>query len=633
MEMSTIEKDLEKLESCIANQDLNAAFKSLLVIFKKTSVHRKKQDEVFGGWTEEQVQYIATRLVGAVNFLFLQKTFKLNEAGFSQLVPFQSNYAAIVYLTPFKNSDFVIRRILDMDEDGNHSDDISLHSFLKMVFLWSPFSKVQLPFKEFLTNYPEIMTPVVLSCFRALNYAEKHSHENREEVVRTLVEMEGFDLEINDDRVASMVGPAWMNLSYASAYNKYEAKRVFNRSYESWMKRRGVKEPKFPVVRTLKDKPVLAIMSEALNVTHAMFRCYGDTIIGLKERFHTIGFHCRGCFNENVHFAFDEIVELPDSNSDIKKAISLVLKKQPDMLIYTSLGMNNVMIPMANIRLAPIQMAFLGHPMSTQSRHIDYIGAETCSIPYTRVFSEKIVDFGGTLPMYKVDDKSKWKAPKTHVRENKKQLDIAVPSMLMKLNHDFLSMLILIKERVSRNIKFHFFPHVPGITYQNAMKAIKTVLPDSVVHPPFNYKMYMEKLSACDLYLGPFPFNNSNGNVDALKVFLPMVVLRGDPELCGVEGVADVSVLEKAEAPSEMIADTFEEYYELALKMIEEDDYRESIAKKLFDLNLDETLYNTDTAVRAVEAVWNTYINHEAYQNSDEKVFYMDEPVELDEAL
>lgn len=620
-DMHETEKALDNLEAEIALQKYNAAFNALLNFLSKSSVHRSKADAIFSGFSNEQIEYIATRFVGAVNFLFLQKAFKLNEQGFQNLLPFQSNYAAIVHLTPFKNCDHIIRRILNMDDEGKHSNDLDLYDFLKLVFLWSPYSNVQLPFKEFLQVYPQYMTPVVLSSLRALNYIEENSHANREAIIQTLAELGEFDLQLQkDDRLASMVGPAWMNVSYATSPNKYDAKVPLNYSYRQWMKHKGINEPKLPPFRKLKDKPVLGIMNEALNRSHAMFRCYGDTIIALREKFHTVGFFTRDGFNDNVKDAFDEVLELPHYLGEIKKTVGKVIKRQPDMLIYTSLGMNNIMMPIANLRIAPIQIAFLGHPNSTRSKTIDYIGAETCSVPYTKVFNEKIIDFGGTLPMQYVDDGGRWQRAESPSFEEKKQLDIAVPSMVMKLNNEFLQALKLIKLSVSRNIRFHFFPHISGITYHNACRAIHNVLPESIVHPPYRYSEYLKKLSECDLHFGPFPFNNSNGNVDSLKAGLPLLVLRGDPDRVGVEGIADVSVLEKSGAPSEMIADNLDEYIAKACKLIENDIYRQNITQAVYDLDLSTTLYDKGIADLAVNAIWSVYQNHESYIASDEKV-------------
>lgn len=624
MEMSETEKTLEKLESEIAVQNHNAAYNIMLKFLKKTSVHRSKKDEMFSGFSEEQAVYIATRFTAAVNFLFLQKSFALNEQGYKHLLPFQTNYAAIAYISPFKNSDFVIRRILNMDEEGAHADNIQMHDFFKLLFLWSPYSRVELPFKEFLNVYPHFVTPVVLSAMRALSYIEEHSHKNRETIIKLLAELGEFDFKIgNDDRIASMIGPAWMNVSYATSPNKYDAKIPFNYSYKKWMKGKGVKAPALPPTRKLKEKPVLGVVNEVLNATHAMYRTYGDTLIKLKEKFHTIGFYMTDLMNENVFETFDEVVELPYAVGEIKKIVGKIVKHSPDILLYPSIGMNNVVVPMSNLRIAPIQLAFLGHPNSPRSGEIDYIGCETCSIPYTKVFSEKILDLGGTLPMQSLEGRIQWVRPDKEFQKDKKQLDVAVPSMVMKLNYEFLSFLAKIKSSVKRNIRYHFFPHIHGITMANAREAIHKILPESKVHPPYGYVNYLAKLAACDLHLGPFPFNNSNGNVDSMLAGLPMVVLRGNPDQVGVEGIADVSVLEKSRAPTEMIANDLDDYFEKACRLIEDDAYRKQVTEKVLNLDLNSSMFEKSSALRAVEAIWDVYQNHEKYMASDQQVVSM----------
>ncbi len=616
-EISETEKELDKLDAEIAVQDYRAAFNSVLDFLSKTSVHHAVEEKVFSGFSENQAQYIATRFVAAVNFLFLQKNFRLNEEGFRYLSPYHSNYSTMVYLTPFVNSDHIIRRVLNMDENGHYSDDIDLPSFLKLLFLWSPYSNVQLPFREFLEAYPQYMTPIILTSLRSLNYFEEHSHANREQIIQTLVDLGEYDLQFSTDYLASNAGSSWMNISYSTAANKYDAKYALNFSYKQWMKRHGVKEPSFPVVRGIKEKPVLGIMNEILNKNHAMFRCFGNTLIELGKRFHTIGFFFEGLGSEDVFDIFDEVVVFPHQQDAVKKIAGGVIKKKLDMLLYTSIGMNNIIIALSNVRLAPIQMAFMGHPSSTRSDVMDYIGVADCQMQYTKAFSEKIVNVSSSTPIIMLDEHRD--IVKKGIKKNKKQLDIVVPSMVMKLNYEFLSVLGRIKSNVSRNICYHFFPNVSGISLLNARKIMRSILPNSVVHPPYGYQKYLDKLCECDIHFGPFPFNNTNGNVDSLVAGLPMVVLRGDPEKDGVESVADVIVLKNAGAPEEMIANTVDEYFDLACRMIDDNEFRESIVEKLNNLDLESSLFDNDGAVEATNALWDVYVNHDKYQESDVK--------------
>ncbi|MBV1919860.1 MAG: hypothetical protein KUG73_04205 [Pseudomonadales bacterium] len=616
-DISETEKELDKLEAEIAIQDYRAAYNTVFNFLSKTSVHHAVEEKIFSGFSESQAQYIATRFVAAVNFLFLQKSFKLNEEGFSYLAPYHSNYSTMVYLTPFVNSDHIIRRVLNMDENGNYSDDIDLPSFLKLLFLWSPYSNVQLPFREFLEVYPQYMTPIMLTSLRSLNYFEEHSHGNREQIIQTLIDLGEYDLQFSTDYLASNAGAAWMNISYSTADNKYDAKYALNFSYKQWMKRHGVKEPSFPVVRSIKEKPVLGIMNEMLNKKHAMFRCFGNTLIALRERFYTIGFFFEGCVGEEVFDVFDEVVVFPHKQEAVKKIAGGIIKKKPDMLLYTSIGMNNIMIALSNVRLAPVQMAFMGHPNSTRSDVIDYVGVADCQMEYTKAFNEKIVNVSSSTPIIMLDEHRE--IAKKDKDKNKKQLDIVVPSMVMKLNYEFLSVLDRIKNNVSRNICYHFFPNVTGISLLNARKTMRNILPNSVVHPPYGYQRYLSKLCECDIHFGPFPFNNTNGNVDSLVAGLPMVVLRGDPEKDGVESVADVVVLQNAGAPEEMIANTIEEYFELACRMIDDDEFRESIVEKVDDLDLESSLFDNDGALETTNALWDVYVNHDKYQESDIK--------------
>ena len=80
-----------------------------------------------------------------------------------------------------------------------------------------------------------------------------------------------------------------------------------------------------------------------------------------------------GRIHENVHDAFHKVVCFPDDVKEMKKCVGLILKQKPDMILYSSLGMQNAVIPLATLRLAPIQMMVLGHPAPSRMPEIDYV--------------------------------------------------------------------------------------------------------------------------------------------------------------------------------------------------------------------------------------------------------------------
>ena len=241
-------------------------------------------------------------------------------------------------------------------------------------------------------------------------------------------------------------------------------------------------------------------------------------------------------------------------------------------------------------------------------------------MPSTKVFHEKVIDFGEMLTMERLEEDLTWKRPDPAQKANKPHIDIVIPSSVMKLNFVFLSLLKKIKENTTKNIRFHFFPNVVGIAFASAEDSIKQVIPDSIVYPRMSYSDYLSTLATADLHFGPFPFNNTNGNVDSLTVGLPTLVLRGDPKTVGVEGIADASLLEAAGAPDELIADNLEMYYERAIRLIEDSEYRKGFQDRINQLDMADTLFSETGSRKAVAAIWDVYQNHEAYQKSNSRV-------------
>src|SRR5262249_8115579 len=142
-----------------------------------------------------------------------------------------------------------------------------------------------------------------------------------------------------------------------------------------------------------------------------------------------------------------------------REAYKAVAALQPDMLYMPSVGMRFWTILFANLRVAPIQVAGMGHPDSTQSPCVDYaINYESfCGKP--SCYSETLIQVR--------DDGFRYEFPAGTdvpplVPGTDGVLRVAIPAWAPKLSDRFLALCRRLQDRAGRPIEFHFFPNLLG---------------------------------------------------------------------------------------------------------------------------------------------------------------------------
>ena len=71
----------------------------------------------------------------------------------------------------------------------------------------------------------------------------------------------------------------------------------------------------------------------------------------------------------NAERDFDEFVQLPN---DFEGSLRYLNHLGADVIIYPEIGMSRLTVKLAALRLAPVQAAWFGHPVTTGLPTIDY---------------------------------------------------------------------------------------------------------------------------------------------------------------------------------------------------------------------------------------------------------------------
>jgi predicted O-linked N-acetylglucosamine transferase (SPINDLY family) len=98
--------------------------------------------------------------------------------------------------------------------------------------------------------------------------------------------------------------------------------------------------------------------------------------------------------------AADKVVALPRS---IDRARALIADAAPDILIYADIGMESLSYCLAHARLAPVQCATWGHPVTTGIPTIDYYISSDLAEPEDAAehYSETLVRLSGVQTCYR----------------------------------------------------------------------------------------------------------------------------------------------------------------------------------------------------------------------------------------
>jgi predicted O-linked N-acetylglucosamine transferase (SPINDLY family) len=183
-----------------------------------------------------------------------------------------------------------------------------------------------------------------------------------------------------------------------------------------------------------------------------------------------------------------------------------------------------------------------------------------------------------------------------------------------------------IREGARRPLEFHVFPNVSGLELLATRRTLARELPGARVFQTMAYNRYLERLSACDLNLSPFPFGGLHSVVDSLRQGIPVVAMEGlEPH-----ARTDAMLLRRLGMPSWLVCADAEAYVAAALRVIDDDAQRVALSRQALALDIDRVLYGDATTrlgSEVADAVWWMYRNHESIQASAQRVYKLEDRV------
>jgi predicted O-linked N-acetylglucosamine transferase (SPINDLY family) len=306
--------------------------------------------------------------------------------------------------------------------------------------------------------------------------------------------------------------------------------------------------------------------------------------------------------------AFDRFIDVRDSSD--QQIAQLARGLQIDIAIdlggYTQTGRPKLFA----LRVAPVQVSYLGYLGTLGADFVDYLIADTTIVPpeHEQYYSERLL----RLPSYQVSDRRRRIATREFTRQ---ELGLPATGFVYcclnasyKITPAVFGGWMRILQRVPGSVLM-LLGGIPTLSENLRDEARRCgVDPDRLVFAtrlPFDE--YLARYRFMDLFLDTFPYNAGTTASDALWVGLPVLTRAGDSFAARVAA----SLLTAIGIP-ELISATSESYENRAVQLAQDPQQLAIIRERLAANRLTARLFDTERFAAALEAGYQQI--HERYR-------------------
>ena len=332
-----------------------------------------------------------------------------------------------------------------------------------------------------------------------------------------------------------------------------------------------------------------------------------------REQFEIFVYHTR---QETEHVTqeivdacdhFRHLVAGPVSPSSIAAA---VLKDDLDILVYPELGMDNTSFLLAAMRLAPVQCAGWGHPVTSGHANIDYYFSSAAMEPDNAEihYSEKLKLFEGLGTYYS----------KPVLPTSAQRADFALPEgktlylcpqSLFKIHPDNDALLARILERDPNGVIVLFAGRHPNITNAFFARLSQTLREHGmepqgrgIILPSMAHDDYLRVNLLCDVMLDTLHWSGGNTTLDALACGLPVITLPGE----FMRGRQSYGML-KCMGLDELISKNQDDYIEKAIRVGKDNAWRQQVVQRIIAGS--NSIFNMEKSLRQMESFYQSEFN------------------------
>jgi len=264
-----------------------------------------------------------------------------------------------------------------------------------------------------------------------------------------------------------------------------------------------------------------------------------------------------------------------------------VAARNLDILVYPELGMDSRLFALAALRLAPVQIAGWGHPVTSGHDNIDYFLSCAAMEPddAKRHYHERLLmlpGLGTRYPRPVLDSALRGKGRDSYQLPEHKNLYL-VPQSLFKIHPDNDGLLVDVLAADPDGVLVMFAGQAQSALQQfivrlnSAFSARGLATAGRVkILPEVGHADYQRINELCDVMLDTLHWSGGNTSLDALAFGLPIVTLPGKM-MRGRQSMAMLKIL----GVEELIAKDAKDYVSIAIRIGRNRDVRHALSRRI----------------------------------------------------
>ncbi len=250
-----------------------------------------------------------------------------------------------------------------------------------------------------------------------------------------------------------------------------------------------------------------------------------------------------------------------------------------DVLVYPELGMGPVTFALAALRLAPVQCAAWGHPVSTGHSAIDvYLSVAAMEPPEAAEhYSESLQLLPGIGTRYPMPVMSGG-ATRSAAGLPADDPLLICPQSLFKIHPDNDALYVRILQQVPSARLVMFDGRDPQLTARFRVRLVAAGAAADRLHfvPQCSHEDYLRINSLCDAMLDTLYWSGGNTSLDALACGLPLVTLPGrfmrGRQSAGMLGLMEIE---------ELVAKDADDYVRIAVRLVCDRAWRDAMSARI----------------------------------------------------
>ncbi len=334
---------------------------------------------------------------------------------------------------------------------------------------------------------------------------------------------------------------------------------------------------------------------------HTVTRYFGEWLMRLdRDRFEVHAWHLDEIADEvTKRIAAQVHVLHHEPRMPVLELAAAIREARLDVLVYLDVGMDSRPQMLAALRLAPVQCAAYGHPVTTGLRNVDwFLSGDAMEPAYAQDhYRERLERLPG---LGVVPDRPPAPASGAWLERAADRPLLLCLQSLFKLTADFDHALARIAKATDARIVLFEFPlDCANRFIERAGRAFRAqgleIGRYVTVLGRREYPEFLGGIAAADLVLDSIGFSGGATTLDALSVGTPVVTLEGE----FMRGRQTAAMLRLLEA-DELIAGDIDAYVEIAVALCGDRSRRDALRKRLLQ-NVGR-LFESTAVMPALEA-------------------------------